>query len=78
MNEQERVARARKASRIATVIAPLQMRYPWLTTTLLEDAPQAERDAYARLAECRSPSDTTWELVIALLRQRDAEPVRRS
>lgn len=73
-HQRETQARARKASRIATTIAPLQMRYPWLTTTLLEDAPQTERDAYAALAECRSPSDTTWKLVIALLRQRENPP----
>ena len=74
MHAAEARNRALKADRIATGLAPLQGRYPWLTTTHLADALPAERAAYARLAGCEPPSDETWDLVIGVLRQRENPP----
>lgn len=64
-NPFEERARAVKAFKISRVLvrAVRNTDYP---ADRLPTATQAERDAAARLAEVRSPSERTWDLAVAL------------
>lgn len=69
--DREQRARALKASRLADFLTELRAKVPALVAEVLEHSSQAEREAYAAAAGTRPPSDQTWELVIAILRQRE-------
>ena len=64
-NEAE--ARERKANGIARYVGRVGLDVAKLAT-----APQVERDAIAKQAGHRSPSDVTWALVLAKLERRKA------
>lgn len=69
----EHRARTLKAVRLADLLTAIGVKVPAICALTLERSGTVEREAYARAAGCaRPPSDDTWELVIAILRDREA------
>lgn len=74
-NPHESRARARKSFKIARVVVRA-CREAGLTVAAVEHASASEREAAARIAGTRPPSDETWQVVVGLVDAWLAEDAR--